>query len=446
MWLGVQAERRIRSNDAINACPNSPGKMVEVAKNLQEKQGNAIKLLLKWYMNTQIGVLGFHLVKARVLSRKQELEIKKMWMVMGMSLFAVMVVADEAGLSIHEKINREWDEQDTIKKLDKALNVIPTNELQQIVWEAGTNGFAGLTNVVEKWNEGLAACNSDMAEARKIITQTKMDLEKARSFENSSTKVKLGYVSFAPYAIDTTDPANPFLSEGEAQGSAFLEVAFADRFAWRTDSGRKEGLNAWMGMNFWDYDKGKRRPWDWEAKLGFVFDNGTDANQANGSTIAAGGDIYGEVSAGYPLFYNRQPNALQFSIGPEVVATLVTQKNNFDINGNYKAVMAFVGRGADQKDKRTWQLLGRVGVGWVDVPQMVGSNNLVRVDSNNRPEFSHEFGTYMQVQFDLPVYETSTISLSGEFWEGLDINPWSTYISYSMSFTGIKNFLPFTKE
>ncbi|MDZ8119954.1 hypothetical protein [Pontiella agarivorans] len=346
-----------------------------------------------------------------------------LWIMIAASAGLVTSIrAGERALSSAEKISRNWADQDTVAKLNMVIETIPTNNL------------GGVTN--------------EITEIQRLVTQTRLDLEEARSYENSVTKVKVGYVSFAPYTIKD-DPANPgelLLDESSTDGSAFVEVAFADRYAWRSsfpdDESEKWRINPWVGLNPFSRH---HRPWDWEAKLGFVLGNSSGDGEANGSTIAAGGDMYAEVAAGNPVYFNRQSNAVQVSVGPEVVATLVTQKKNFDIAGNYKAVMAFVAQGRDTETKRSWRMLARIGVGWVEIPELKGTNNWVEADSNGRPVYHTEFGTYTQVLFDLPVFETSTLSLSGEFWNGLDVNPWSTYISYSMSFSGIKDFLKLNK-
>lgn len=318
-------------------------------------------------------------------------------------------------------------------------------------WETRKKIAAGLADqdtVTRLEAVDKALSSNDVSGASGMIAALSKDLKEARSYENSVTKVKVGYVSFAPYTIKD-DPANPgalLLDESSTDGSAFVEVAFADRYAWRTsytpEELKKSSFSRGLGLTPWGKN---HRPWDWEAKLGFVLGNSSGDGEANGSTIAAGGDMYAEVAAGNPVYFNRQSNAVQVSVGPEVVATLVTQKKNFDIAGNYKAVMAFVAQGRDTEEKRSWRMLARIGVGWVEEPQLEGTNNWVEQDSNGRPVYHTEFGTYTQVLFDLPAFETSTLSLSGEFWNGLDVNPWSAYISYSMSFSGIKDFLKLNK-
>lgn len=318
----------------------------------------------------------------------------------------VLVAHAEKGLSAADKAKHGWEEKNTVGKLE-------------------------LINLTLSSTNGVVATN--------MVTQLKMDQLEASSFENSVTKIKIGYVSFAPYTIkqDAANLDRFTLEDGSSSGSVFVEVAFADRYAWRTGTNNTSRFN-WFGF-------GKNaRPWDWEAKLGFILSDSSKEGETSGTTIAAGGDIYGEVALGYPLYYNQQVNKLNLSVGPEVVATLVTDKSSYDIHGNYKAVFAFVIGGADMANKRPWRLLSRVGVGWVDIPKLNADGTVNAV--NQRPQFGAEFGTYTQVQFDLPIYETSTLSLSGEFWNGFDINPWSTYISYSTSFTGLKNFLPFTKK
>lgn len=333
--------------------------------------------------------------------------------IMASCIITLSAWADKGALSADEKLSKEWAKQDTVAKLDLVLETIPTNNL------------GGATH--------------EIAEIQKMITQTKLDLVEARSFENSMTKIKVGYVSFAPYIIykDPLGSGKYVLEDGDSTGSAFIEVSFANHYAWRSKTNVNLGFAPWRGL-------------DKEAKLGFILNNSMGDNEISGSTIAAGGDIYAEFSVGYPLYYAKQENGLQSSFNfPEGVATFVTDKSNFDIHDSYKLGGAFVASGADTPDKRSWKLLARLGIGWVETPVLSGNqttNGVPIIETNKSsglPEFEADFGTFAQVLFDLPIQEHGTISLSGEFWSGYDINPWSAYISYSVSYTGLKSWLPF---
>lgn len=353
-----------------------------------------------------------------------------------------------------KKAKEERGKFDSTNRMDTVyyLNYISTNTL------SGTD-----SNLLEK--------------AQAHIGLLIEDLEEARSAENSLTKVRFGYVSFAPYTISKT-PASPAdnpaytMDEADSAGSAFIEVTFADRLAWRTDTGREQGRDLRYGFSHMKdktlknedgTDKMKdgkpemeknailveRRPWDWEAKLGFILTDNLENGQTSGSAIAAGGDIYAELAAGYPLFYFEQNNGLQISMNiPEVVGTWVTDKSSFDIHDSYKVCVAFVARGNVGTKGRAWKMLARVGPGWVETPGLTGDldnitgNPLVNVE-NGKPKFNTEFGLATQVLFDVPIFEHSTVSLSGEFWNVDDINPWSTYISYSKTFTELREFLKF---
>jgi len=244
-----------------------------------------------------------------------------------------------------------------------------------------------------------------------------------RTIENSITKAKVGYLSFAPYVIREVEdaPESYVLEKGGPSGSAFVEIAFADRNVWRVE----ENLG--------------RRLIDWEAKLGFVLKKDSGGEDISGSALAAAGDIYAELSIGFPLFYSGPQRGVHFSIGLEGVGTLVTDKASLDIHDSEKLVIAFVAR-EKVPNKRSWQLLTRLGWGWTEVPDIDGQLNLYL--ENTLPKFKEEDGVFTQVLFELPILEYSTISVSGEFWGGLEINPWSTYISYSTSFSGLRSILP----
>jgi len=190
-------------------------------------------------------------------------------------------------------------------------------------------------------------------------------------------------------------------------------------------------------------------PWheapDIQFTMGFLFDNGTTIT--NGQTytaqMLAGADYYSQLTLGFPIWRLDIANQ-SHQVAVEASGGLSTEQNFSEVHPN-----AFVGL-AYETSFNPWVLssstnncgffAAKVGAGWIDVPSLVGTNNLVRLDGNEYPIFDLKPNWQLGAYLAYPL--TSKLYLTVEANDYLGNNPpdsWNVKVGASVPLDSIAN-------
>lgn len=245
-----------------------------------------------------------------------------------------------------------------------------------------------------------------------------------------------------PYAIVVNGSRGMLTNAGNST-VAFVEFDYLNRYATRPGNYESDTnlYNEWFNSNAAIFGGYLQLPWkhvpDIQVDVGFVFDNGINvSNQSyTAQTLAGGGDFYSDFGFGFPL-WRVNSGAEKAQVSLETSGGLVTDKSFEEVHPN-----AFVGLGIQSDLLSTNCLLsGRVGVGWLDLPQ-VGAGNVVALDANEQPIFDFKPQCEMSSYILIPIGKVF-LSVGANAYVGNQTpNSWNIRVGASIPFSAFKSIV-----
>jgi hypothetical protein len=289
-------------------------------------------------------------------------------------------------------------------------------------------------------------------------TSTKDDAKKDDAKKDSTPKdahqgfalFQVGVALLNPYKI-TRDPTTNKLmldQKGGTDTNTFVEGLFRFRADWDGQEFRPSETN-------WQHHL---LPAHFELRLGAVIGGN---NEINGSAIAGGGDVYGEVALGWPVAH--------FTLDPVVKAA--TSKDTKDVHAASGVVDLGLLLG-DATDRSAQNTHGYYGVGlagtWrfaagtetvqssevviggylarVDVPKFVNGTSR-EIDTRQGDLPAYHMRTALALRGDMRIavgdasYLTFTVRLFDGIGQKLEVKPWSVGIGYTVEISSLATAL-----
>jgi hypothetical protein len=244
-----------------------------------------------------------------------------------------------------------------------------------------------------------------------------------------------------PYAISVTGGKGVLTNAGNST-VGFVEFDYINRHVLRVES-RDNGASTNWGKFGGNWICPFKEAPDVQFTMGFFFDNGSGiTNQSYTAQTLAGADFYSQLSLGFPLWRLDIPNQQSHQVSLECSGGVVTEKSFEELHPN-----AFVGLGYETSfspflQSTTTNACGffeaKAGVGWVDLPSLVGTNNLVNLDGNEIPIFNLKAACEIEAYLAYPL--TSKIYLTVDATDYLGNKPpqsWNIKVGASIPLDGI---------
>jgi hypothetical protein len=212
-----------------------------------------------------------------------------------------------------------------------------------------------------------------------------------------------------PYVVsvpNATVHGTGTLTNAGSSTVGFLEFDYINRHVLRADG-------AYYGPS-WLFKPGTHFYPDAQFNIGFLLGGGAGlTNTSYSAQTLAGADFYSQFTLGIPIVRLDRPEQ-SHQISVELSGGVTTESQFEIVHPN-----AFAGLGYQVAFKPIIGLAttnncgffsARFGAGWVDVPSLVGTNNLVNLDGNGIPIFdfkpSCEFGAYLAYPLTQSTYLT----------------------------------------
>ena len=339
-------------------------------------------------------------------------------------------VATIFGLQAADKTITQAD----LEHLEGILNPLVVKLNAQIDFNAATNNFdLSVTNrPLVVTNLAGALNNQRRLIANISIPQTSPDAGMFTAFTNHWDTMIKGEDDYA--AVQTNQPSRPYyafftagaeflnpyvvsvpnatvhgtgtLTNAGSSTVGFLEFDYINRHVLRADG-------AYYGPS-WLFKPGTHFYPDAQFNIGFLLGGGAGlTNTSYSAQTLAGADFYSQFTLGIPIVRLDRPEQ-SHQISVELSGGVTTESQFEIVHPN-----AFAGLGYQVAFKPIIGLAttnncgffsARFGAGWVDVPSLVGTNNLVNLDGNGIPIFdfkpSCEFGAYLAYPLTQSTYLT----------------------------------------
>jgi hypothetical protein len=321
---------------------------------------------------------------------------------------------------------------------------------------ASTNAAAHPDDTNAVSTKDTAAAAAATADQQAAIAKAASDAASTKALSSLTTNSNSGSLPFFvtagaefqnPYAISVNGSRASLTNVGN-NTVAFVEFDYINRYAARTkDYADDTNLyNEWFGSQSKFLGGYLQAPWkhipDYQADIGFVFDNGTSVtNQSyTAQTLAGGGDFYADFAFGLPLWRLNDVSTLhKVQVSIESSDGVVTEKNFEELHPN-----AFVGLGLQSSISAVGLtnclLSARVGAGWLDTPE-VQAGNLVKLDANNEPVFDFKPACEMSTYLLIPIGGVFlTVGANTYFGNGPP-DSWNIKVGATIPFTAFKSIL-----
>lgn len=312
---------------------------------------------------------------------------------------------------------------DYAQQMTTNLSVLQTNDTQE---------FSFVTNNLEDIASGIRGY------AANLTLETNFSASPYQAF------ITVGAEFLNPYAISVLNPS-PYgqgvLTNAGNHTVGFVEFDYINRHILRAT-----GRETTEGDKWYDFG-GKwlvptEAPPDIQFNIGFLFDNSSGiTNQSYSAQSLAGADFYSRLDLGFPIWRLDLPTQ-SHQVSIEVGGGVGTQQSFEQIHPN-----AFAGLGYETSFSPFLQssftnncgfFEAKAGAGWVDVPSLVGTNNLVNLDGNGSPIFNIKPACELETYLAYPL--TSKMYLTVEAVDYLNQRPpqsWNVKVGVSVPLDGV---------
>ncbi|HTI70506.1 MAG TPA: hypothetical protein VMF06_11105 [Candidatus Limnocylindria bacterium] len=234
-----------------------------------------------------------------------------------------------------------------------------------------------------------------------------------------SVAIAAGSYFLSPYSISldsATAPTKATLDNSGSTTSPFIEFAFLNRCVLNPEA---------TNFNIFDGDDFAKLPQsiDIESHVGFTFRGSTQSTNFSASTIAGGGDFYGDFTFAAPLF-RRLSGDVVHQVTLEASGGVVTEKTFIAAHPN-----AFAGLGYEVKvpafnSKSSALFEGRIGYGWLDIPDFLDSTRSTVRLNGSLPQFDLEGSPTMGTFLAYPIGKIF-LTVSAQVYFRENPAPWS---------------------